>query len=714
MAIPKTFGEYVRLKQECLGRFGNSVEQIFKVIDLQNEIGLLRLVPQDSHEFTLLELKISLLKDVQFKYLLPYMNCFSLSRSIAICYEFFQGELLSDYIKVQGNLMEDVVKKILKQVLKCLHFLHGQGLIHGNLDSNKVIISSELKVKVFDYGMVQTEFTDFSSPESRQGKELDSSNDIWCLGILIVEMLTGQKKLIKDFNTSIFSNEIVDFVNICTHPTPQLRPSTKDLLQHGFFSLRDSFFKHRRCEAYSTAAHAELILSPNALVCKSPQLEASTNSKGFHDSFSILTLDDHSQIIDSIDLDSSHLGYNLENLLTRVKENPDFKDSMASQLVRLKEVIEMSSEDEVVLLALKIITVISDKSHELLEKICITGLLASILPLAGEEHSREVRIEVAFLIAQMFKYEDLGKLCLAAGGLEALPKLLDAEYEENKDLVLIALDNMLPLSNNNDNLRVWANNGTAERLVITFSSLIKDDPVYLNKLSDLIYAFAKGPKSEYLCVPEVLELFLFSLKEVPDDILFTSLRTIQSLIASHHNSLENLGCIVDFIQFMKKSLEVQELTLICIIQFCELSPARYEQLCLLDGISPLVQIIENGDHLDLAIELLSALPAVSNGARAVLRQKKVTRVMIKLLYDNRVVEALSRWVKCDPLLEGEILDPEVLDAIGTRVSQETQLIKWDGILESSYNIKKGLYEVVKKKGGSQRVLELIKQELNRD
>jgi serine/threonine protein kinase len=686
---------------------------MFQVLDLKNEILLLRLIPQENYEFSNLELKVSLLKDVAYKYLLSYNNCFLLSRSISICYDFFSGDLLCDYVKAQGNLLEDLVKKILKQVLKALHFLHNQGLIHGNLDSNKIIISSEGKAKVFDFGMIQTEFHEFSSPESKQGKDLDSSNDIWCLGILVVEMLTGKKHHVKDFASNIFSNEIQDFVSICTHPTPQLRPSTKDLLQHGFFSLRDSFFKHRRSEACNTNTHAELVLSPNNLASKSPQLEGSTNSKGFHDSFSILSLDDHSQLVESIDLNSSHLGSNLEILLLKIKENPEVKDSMASQLVKLKEVIELSPDDEIVLLALKIITTLSDKSHELLERICLIGLLASILPLAGEEHLRETRIEVAFLIVQMFKYEDLGKMCLAAGGLEALPKLLDADYDENKDLVLIALDCMLPLSANNDNLRVWANNGTAERLVITFSSLLKDSQSYVSKLAELIFAFARGPKAEFLCVAEVLELYLFSLKEVSDDVLLICLKTIQVLIPKFHNSLENLGCIVDFITFLRRSSEVQELTLICLIQFCELSPARYEQFCILDGVPPLLEILSNSEHLDLAIEMLAALPAVSNGARAVLRALKVMKFMVRLLVDDRIVEALSKWIKNDSLLESEVLDSEVLDVIGTRISQETQLIKWEGVFESSYNIKKNLFEVVKKKGGSQRVLDLIRQELSR-
>ena len=54
---------------------------------------------------------------------------------------------------------------------------------------------------------------------------------------------------------------------------------------------------------------------------------------------------------------------------------------------------------------------------------------------------------------------------------------------------------------------------------MTFSSLVKDDSAYLQKIAELILAYSKGPKAEYLCVPEVLNLYLFSIREVPDNIL---------------------------------------------------------------------------------------------------------------------------------------------------------------------------------------------------
>lgn len=692
---------------------GTSSNFIYKVVANSGQFAVLRLLPQENYDISFLEMKISVLKSISYKYLISYLDVFKTGKSIALVYEYTQSVSLYQVLESKGPLPEDLIKRYLKHILKGLHYLHTQGLIHGALSSSKILVSTEGKIRLYDYGMLSISPSDYSSPECKQGKEPDTYSDIWSLGILVVEMLTGSLQIPSDYSKSLYSLEIQDFISICTHSTPQFRPSTKDLLQHGFFSLRDSFFKHHRREAYSSK-DAELILSPNILQQKSLIHEGSTNnSKGIQDSFSFLSLDEHSHLMESIDVNAANLPQTLENLLMLVKEKPEFKESVSSQLVKLKEVVESSQDNEVLHLALQLITTISDDSHGLLEKICVIGLLGSVLTLAGEENNREIRIEVAYLIGQMFRYDDLSKMCLAAGGLEALPLLLDVDFEENKDLVMIALDCMLPLSASNDNLRIWGNYGTAERLVMTFSSFIKDDKVYLQKITDLIFAYSKGPKSECLCVSEVLNLFFFSMREVPDYILLTCLHTVQALIPNHHNAVENSGGIVDLIFFLSRSEEIQNLALVCVIQLCELSPARYEQFAICGGVLELWKVIESEDNEDLSLEILCVLPGVSNGTCRKLREAKALTLMIRYLRDDRVVEALGKWIKNDRLLEEEVLETEVLETIAEEISRETRLIKWEGVLESSNRIRMSLFEAVKRIGGNPRVLELIKQEMTR-
>lgn len=74
-------------------------------------------------------------------------------------------------------------------------------------------------------------------------------------------------------------------------------------------------------------------------------------------------------------------------------------------------------------------------------------MLPVTLGFTGDEYPRELRVEAAYLVGQLCHGSNLlNKLYLSGGGLEALPKLLDTNYNENKDLVMLAIDCMLTLA----------------------------------------------------------------------------------------------------------------------------------------------------------------------------------------------------------------------------------------------------------------------------
>lgn len=140
-----------------------------------------------------------------------------------------------------------------------------------------------------------------------------------------------------------------------------------------------------------------------------------------------------------------------------------------------------------------------------MEVMCTIGLLPVFLRFAGEEYPRELRVEAAYLIGQMCHgTELLLKLFLSGGGLEALPKLLDTNYIENNDLVMLSLDCMLTLAEDrgDDYLKVWAFCGVIERLILTIDNIIvsADNESYLLKACDLLLLFStviytKAPRS---------------------------------------------------------------------------------------------------------------------------------------------------------------------------------------------------------------------------
>lgn len=117
------------------------------------------------------------------------------------CYE---GETLRQRI-ARGQLPLDEAMDITRQILQGLAKAHGQGIVHRDIKPANIFITNDGLVKVLDFGLAklagQARLTKtgstlgtvaYMSPEQARGEEVDNRSDIWSLGVLIFEMLTGR------------------------------------------------------------------------------------------------------------------------------------------------------------------------------------------------------------------------------------------------------------------------------------------------------------------------------------------------------------------------------------------------------------------------------------------------------------------------------------------------------------------------------------------
>jgi protein-serine/threonine kinase len=111
---------------------------------------------------------------------------------------------LFEYIEINPYLSEHTVKNIFKQIMAAISYMHSEGLVHGDVKDENILIDENGKVKLIDFGsascFTQKKFTRFlgtiqyASPEILRG---DSSYDgpaaeVWALGCCLYTMLTGQ------------------------------------------------------------------------------------------------------------------------------------------------------------------------------------------------------------------------------------------------------------------------------------------------------------------------------------------------------------------------------------------------------------------------------------------------------------------------------------------------------------------------------------------
>jgi serine/threonine-protein kinase len=120
--------------------------------------------------------------------------------------EFIDGESLSDWIKRENKLAPSDALKILMDAAQGLATAHAQGVIHRDIKPGNIMITTRGVVKVADFGIalasndVASKLTNtgalvgtpgYLSPEVCLGKAVDQRSDIFALGIVLFEMLTG-------------------------------------------------------------------------------------------------------------------------------------------------------------------------------------------------------------------------------------------------------------------------------------------------------------------------------------------------------------------------------------------------------------------------------------------------------------------------------------------------------------------------------------------
>lgn len=120
-----------------------------------------------------------------------------------IVMEFVEGITLKTYIEKKGRLTYKEAVSIAIQVGRGIETAHNKNIVHRDIKPQNIIISTEGKVKVTDFGIARAATTNtinsdvmgsvhYSSPEQARNGFVDGKSDIYSLGIVMYEMVTGR------------------------------------------------------------------------------------------------------------------------------------------------------------------------------------------------------------------------------------------------------------------------------------------------------------------------------------------------------------------------------------------------------------------------------------------------------------------------------------------------------------------------------------------
>ncbi|MBA3391994.1 MAG: serine/threonine protein kinase [Deltaproteobacteria bacterium] len=131
--------------------------------------------------------------------------------ALFIVMEYVQGIDLYDLLEKCGRFPYDVAAIIAMQVARALDYVHYRSIVHRDIKPANVMLSRAGGVKVMDFGIARdTSFGDlteagtgigtpaYMSPEQVLGDKLDARSDIFSLGVVLYQMVTGKKPFVED------------------------------------------------------------------------------------------------------------------------------------------------------------------------------------------------------------------------------------------------------------------------------------------------------------------------------------------------------------------------------------------------------------------------------------------------------------------------------------------------------------------------------------
>lgn len=147
--------------------------------------------------------------------------------------EFLKGKDLSEYCSKNKLLRPIQVLKVVSSVAEALDYAHRNGVVHRDIKPDNIILLENNRVKVADFGIARVMTAsktqtgvilgtpNYMSPEQVAGAKVDGRSDLFSLGVVLYELLTGEKP----FKGDNLTNLMYAISNVSYRPLSEIEPN---------------------------------------------------------------------------------------------------------------------------------------------------------------------------------------------------------------------------------------------------------------------------------------------------------------------------------------------------------------------------------------------------------------------------------------------------------------------------------------------------------
>ncbi|XP_043074599.1 serine/threonine-protein kinase PAK 5 isoform X4 [Puntigrus tetrazona] len=209
--------------------------------------------------------EVVIMRDYHHENVVDMYNSYLVGDELWVVMEFLEGGALTDIV-THTRMNEEQIATVCLSVLKALSYLHTQGVIHRDIKSDSILLTSDGRIKLSDFGfcaqvskevpkrksLVGTPY--WMAPEVISRLPYGTEVDIWSLGIMVIEMVDGEPpyfnepplqamRRIRDNlpprlkESHKVSSVLRAFLDLMLVREPSQRASAPELLQHSFLKL---------------------------------------------------------------------------------------------------------------------------------------------------------------------------------------------------------------------------------------------------------------------------------------------------------------------------------------------------------------------------------------------------------------------------------------------------------------------------------------------